>query len=367
MAIGRNNLLALLESDEDLSTSFYENVVEAVTKYPQQISDLARNYNVDSIVLLLATRSTRLALVLDRVHAFQCQHPKSLTTMRCAAATTDLLVQITTSLHEILEIHALLDLLVPALRTCLVSPLPNLRKLARTISEPDKLLEHLVSHPDGAKIIKQWTISSNRSIEDAAALRAWTAKLAGLASSCPGGHSVVREVQQWTSLQSLSQTLLELEHEQSARSQSQLSSLEPPWSSMTLLGKDNKKEGLPKRTSSNVPFPSIANDVVSLLEDFELPIPASSRMLRIIIEALETEKTLTVLRDIARSFPCKLCSTMLHSSTTLPTKVGIATNDHDVRAPSDLNLDILGKLIGEWKILLSIEALKNMQNISRSG
>ena len=89
--------------------------------------------------------------------------------------------------------------------------------------------------------------------------------------------------------------------------------------------------------------------------------PESRAALRNVMERLEGDETSKVLLSIMTHFPCELYLQGVGSSPQTP-NVGII--DESVGAVSNLQTEILGKALGVWQILLSVQALRSLQEMS---
>ena len=90
-------------------------------------------------------------------------------------------------------------------------------------------------------------------------------------------------------------------------------------------------------------------------------------MLRNTIEILDSEKTIAILCTALETFPCRLCNEAARYVSWPVGGANSATRADDSEAMHKPGLDVLGKRMGNWKVLLSKQALKSMQNLNRSG
>jgi len=223
-----------------------------------------------------------------------------------------------------------------------------------------------------SEVIKDWARSSKSTVRDAATLEMWTRRVMEMTSSCTSDHGVAEEIQRWSALMSLKSSLLELEHmhaQQTGKSQYQSSNGDLPLlAGMTQLIKDDKKTYCARQQKPNNHLPDLKDDVVELLGVFDLPVPASCQMLRNTIERLESEETIAILCATVATFPCRLCNEAARHASSRPTEAAnSATRDEDAEAARKLGLDVLGKRMGNWKVLLSKQALKSIQDLNHSG
>lgn len=137
---------------------------------------------------------------------------------------------------------------------------------------------------------------------------------------------------------------------------------------MTALDPDNRKAHVTSRQEGPGAHGLTLNDDLQMsLHEFGLQAPTSRNELQQTIQTLNGETTVLILRVIAETFPCKLCKEALSLATPRTNSIFPAVSDKSLAAVSNLQVDILGKLVGDWKVLLSVQALKSIQSLSCSG
>ena len=338
-----SDLVSLLSEEKEPTQSQYHEVVEIVVKDPYHLEYLANDYVKDTVLLHLATRGYRLARFFDGLHHSVRANPRSSTTFNLAATTATFLTLILAELGQLLKPPSVLEFLVPSLEVCFASSRPPaLRKLARVLARCGTLLEHLASDRFGSRIVRQWVYLPSTLALDAGAQEAWTARLVSMVSSCPGYHNVAPSIQQWATLIALKDKLQVLE--------------------MNLLEEEGKRNPLAILQETRSLFFPLDDDLKARLKAFDLAVPESRRMVQRHIEVLKSTKILAVLRSIAASFPCKRCIPALGCP---PRSTNAETHDWSTTVNSSLHIDVLGKDVGVWKVLLSGLALKSVQNLSR--
>jgi len=316
----------------------YKEAVDGVVQDLQLISCLTD----DSVKIHLTTHSHRLARFFCILRStFPSVRPSR--TNEIAAKVTDLLAQLLPDLHQLLEPRKLAESLVPALGVCLAPSQPRgLRTLGKVLCACGDLLEYLASNPSGSTVICQWAYLPTTLALHVETLAIWTEKFSGMISACIGDHSIAPAIQQWGNLKVLQGLLRNLEQR--------------------LLGEEGKKNTRLQLTKPA--FPSLADDIKGLLKNFGLAEPQSRRMVQSHIETLSHETTALILQSIVTSFPCKHCIPGLGSTSQSD---DAETTENTIAAGSDLELDVLGKGVGIWKVLLSAPALKSIQTISQAG
>lgn len=365
-----STLPALLEAGNEPSQKSYNEAVDETIGNPQQISGLAEESVRDDFLILLTTRSHRLANFFRRLRSVVRPTPKSSTTSNIAAETVHLLVHALPDLHRLLDTTKVLDFLVPALDICFASSQrPTLRELASVLATSGTLLEHLVCDHLGIEIIRQWVSMHSRVAVDLGTLELWTEKLVTMVHSCAMDHNVTHEIQQWHTLKALKNSLRNLE--QSISKASNKSSTPatrhdlPVLGSMKQLSRGDKKSRLARHhQDTNSTIPALQDDDKRSLKIFEIQVPGSKSSLLEVIKRLEDEKTTAILLSVASNFPCYLCISGI-GSLSQNSKGG--TRDESFQAVSTPHIEILDKGHGVWKVLLSPQALRSVLHMGSHG
>jgi len=389
-------LLGLLESEVEPSRSVYDETVNGIIRHPEHISSLAQGHTKEKTLLHLTTHSHRLAHVFHRLHAFQKLQPKPPIRRRLAfvrdhafqhlppeppardriaSETVNLLLEILPTFPGIIEIAQVVELLVPALENCFVSQPPTLRKLASVLAGYGNILEHLASDESGGETMCHWVCLPITVTQDAATLETWTRRLVDLVESCTVKHGIPKEIQRWGTLIGLKRALHRLqeniERESQLRSQQLTRDATSSSARLTALDPDNKKahvtsrQGAPEGPDAHAL--TLEDDLLVSLKEFGLEVPSSRSELQQAIQTLKGETTVSILRVIAKTFPCKLCKEALSLAAPRTNSIFTAVSDKSLAAVSNLQVDILGKSVGDWKVLLSVQALKSIQGLNRSG
>ena len=339
------DISSLLSGEEEPTHSLYRGAIETVVKYPYQLERLTEGHGKDNVLIHITTRAYRLALLFDGLHRFVRASPKSPSTFQLAAATAAFLTLILPDIDQLLKPPKVLEFLVPALEVCFAPYQPPvLRKLAHVLGKCGTLLEYLASDRSGSRIVRQWAfLPSTLSLDDKTQ-EAWTERLVKMVSSCPGYHNVAPSIQHWATLIALKRDLEVLEM-------------------MMLEDEDNRVYFARPQETKTRSFP-LNDDFKAMLNVFDLKAPESLRMVQNHIAILKTDKTSGILHCIVTSFPCKRCIPALGSP---PRSTNTESQDQKTRVISSLDMNVLGKAVGVWKVLLSGPALKSVQTSSRFG
>lgn len=346
----------LLASDASPSASCYESVLDCVIRDPASTVPRAGEPGHDVLVLNIVSRSYRISHLLERLHTFLATHPTCATQEKVAAMVFQLLLSILPYLVQMLEMRKVVELLAPALLICFSPPVPppNMQSLAVIIADSGNLVELLSSDERGSHAVMKWASLSRMAMQDHGAVASWTRKLMTMASTCIADHDIGTEMRQWNSLQELTQGLYQIKHDTRKGSAAQMT--------------DNRRYGTAGHYQPSASFPALDPKMVRILKELQLSVPSSERVLRQVIDRLEGEKTIELLVAVAKTFPCKLCNSDLNSMSLQEANPAEASNDNGIiEQVPDLHLELLGEAVGNWKILLSDQALKSVQRRIVSG
>ncbi|KAL6718624.1 hypothetical protein ACLMJK_002858 [Lecanora helva] len=326
-----STLSALLEADEEPSPQSYRNSAHGMISYTQSIGTLVHG----RIQVLLATRSRRFRRLFDEIYIC-LPETKSAKTREVAASTASVLIQLLPELESLLAAGDLTDTLVPVLQVCLAPFQPTgLSQLARILCETGNLLERLASHPSGSGAIRRWCAFPKSLALDETTRHTWTERLVKMVKLCWGDHGINPTLLRWEKLAATRQALLQLQSEMLGRS-------------------PNKQPNSVQRME----------DLGDLLSTFDLQIPGSLRIIEGNLHHLLDEPTISILQSVVSTFPCKLCVEDLGPRPQGVDSDRETTLDQEL---SELPLDVLGKDLGIWRLLLSEQALSAVQALSQKG
>ncbi len=351
-----NTLKELLRSGVEPRYSEYDEAAKKCTGGTKSNALPEWNEDRDIILLDLTSHSDRLACYLRRVHLFQSNAEDEATKEQTAATITQLLLDVVPPCLDLLELSDVVNFLVPGLTACLFprSPPPTLQQLAELVADSNNLVQLLVSNPAGCQVFGKWVSKSNTTNHQPTTLRRWTTTLIDMIAACNSNHGVSAEARQWTALRSLIDKLQELH--QVIDNQT------------STFVKDARVVGFGGHFEPRAAFARLDDDLVNLLQEFQLPTPSSDRVLVNVVEQLEGEKTLHILSRIAKTFPCKLChgNVQIQPLQHFEHSVDAGDSTSAQIEPRDC-LALLGRAIGTWKLRLSGTALKSLQLLISSG
>lgn len=340
-----SGIASILSEEEEPAHSLYREAIEIVVRNPYQLEHLTEGHVKDTVLIHITTRAYRLALLFDGLHRSVRTSTKSPSTFQLAAATAAFLTSILPGIDQLLKPPKVLEFLVPSLEVCFAPYQPPvLSKLAHVIGKCGTLLEYLASDRSGSRIVRQWAYLPSTLALDHGTQEVWTGRLVNMVSSCPGYHNVAPSIQDWVTLIALKRNLEALEK-------------------MMLEEEDNRVSLARPQETKNRFFP-LNDDLNAMLSIFDLKAPESRRMVQNHIHILKSNKTSAILQSIVTSFPCKRCIPALGSP---PRSTNTESHDQNTTFISSLDIDVLGKAVGDWKVLLSGPALKSVQNMSRRG
>ena len=322
-------LLLLLEAETEPSSSLYKNAAANAINHPNQI-----NFSSEPTLKLgIAAHSHRFAKFFFFLHS-NLPSPNSPVTTEVATKTTELLTRILPELYGLPGPVNVVEYLLPALRICIAPSQPlKLRALATTLSTCGNLLERIASDPSGSEVIQHWVHLPATLALDNVSLNKWTERMAKMVSSCicMGDHHITSELQRWRKLK--------------------------------ILMKDFQEETATCFCEA-LSGSTLTDDTKELLRTFELPIPGSKGVLESQLLYLKSVVTASILRCIIATLPCKQCLAGLESQSQ---DKQIEIPEDVIQTVSNIQLDVLGKAVGIWTVLLSALALKSIQTLSRLG
>ena len=376
-------IFTLFESDFEPSRNAYVEIAHSIINDPRKISNIVQDDRKEETLLHLIAHSGRLAYLfrctrdlqessLNREASRRAVQPYTLANDHIASEIVILFLELLPSFAGILEDAQVIELLVAALENCLLSQSPSLRKLATALAVDENILEHLASDESSGEILQKWISLPIAATQDATTLEIWTQRLVDLVNLCTGKHGIRNEIQRWKTLVDLKKAFFSAQEsiEQNSQLQAQQWAQAMPvsFAHMIALDPENKKSYIAsgkERAESYII--KLNENLHGLIMELGLRIPSTRSELEQAIRTLEGEATISILRDVVSTFPCKLCKEALrlaHSRTNFNVA---AASDKSLPTVPPLELDIFGEPIGVWKIVLSVHAIKNLQSLSRSG
>lgn len=216
----------------------------------------------------------------------------------------------------------------------------RLRGLASSLADIPSLLGKVISSDLSSGFLGDWVDSLGKSHPNASTLGGWTKVAAHLIDRCAEDHNLEEVLDRWKSLNLLKEQLHACE-----------------------------------RNSQSPDYQiAFSGDQHTLLRDFGLIPPHSKATLKSTIDVVDITHTFGILTALIKSMPCRLCFSnctggVTTSILTPHTRRGSGGNGW-FDEPEDDKLqyaDLLGQSLGKWKIVLSAQALKDLQNSASEG
>lgn len=376
-------LFSLLGSDLEPNRNAYVEIANTVANDPGQISDLIQDGRKEETLLYLIAHSNRLARLfrcvrdfqapsLNREHGRRTVQPRTLAKDAIASEIVIFCLELLPLVSGILEDAQVIELLISALENCLPSQPPSLQKLAKALADNGNLLEQLACDESGGNILQQWISLPITANQNTNTLEIWAQRLVDLASSCKGNHDIYNEIQRWNALTNLKKAFYaaqnDMEQDSQLRAQRLAQNSPVSFAHMIALDPHNKKPHIASgRKRPEAYIIKINENLHGSIREFGLRIPSARSELEQAISVLEGKATISILDAVASTYPCKLCKECLSFvNFGINAKIAAIT-DKSLSAEPPLEIDIFGKSIGIWKILLSVQAVKSLQDLSRSG
>ena len=212
----------------------------------------------------------------------------------------------------------------------------QLLQLAVRLGNVPELLGKIVSWDSSSGFLDGWIEALGTSnTPDRETLAKWTDVMAVLASGCTGSHhDDTKEIlDQWTALKDL--------QDQLQRAQIDL--------------KQNPQLGRI----------SFVSDTIALFERFNLSVPYSQPTLSAAITQAETTLAAGILVNLSKSMPCRLCFARCNGESD--TSLGNHRRFGAGRDGSGEGEGMLGGSLGLWKISLSAQAMRDLQQSMKEG
>jgi hypothetical protein len=264
------------------------------------------------------------------------------------------------------------DLFSSVINFCLNSHTAQLGVLARALGEKDQLLELLVSGENSSQVMKEWirAFDASSPLFNPNLFTEWTKRLVTLCRRCDGNHFVSQQFHIWRKLQDLIARLTEVLNT-SASMPKEAPKLVPLENLRKLVDGDKKSSNDGTRRKQNhsdlsILIPSEVND---LLGYFGITPPASERALRNALEQLQRDETVKVLRILANSFPCRPChqASLGGSLAETTPEEEVPVEQEEKARGSQLFTGLFGSSLGIWRIFLSAQALKDLEQARSEG
>lgn len=340
------DFVSLIFGKEQLSLPDCVSVYNELERDPGPIS---RIFCDEELMLQLLSNFDNYALRLSRF--FNLLNKNS---VNCGNDRTRKKSWVGPGLADELVEHILFPLLTEDFRQfCLESPFLDLfslvvdfclpwnpkpfEKLARILVENRPVFGALVAGKTTSGIMKQWVGEFTNTVFDYHVIRAWTGALIYQCDSCESNHNIEEQKTRWHRLEELVPSLLKA------------------------------LRNYPKQTD-NAPKKILKLDAKTIngLQAIGMVLPTSERGLEMAIQSLQKDEFVNVLKAVGGSFPCRPCYEALVDPSSARSH---DQDDADTWGRLEFMqfTQLLGDGIGMWNILVSSQALEDMQQAQTEG
>ncbi|KAH8693394.1 hypothetical protein GQ44DRAFT_832739 [Phaeosphaeriaceae sp. PMI808] len=263
--------------------------------------------------------------------------------------------------------HDILAQVIVATLGILIEHIPSsLQALASTLVQND-VFQFILSDKKGGRLVQNWLRKHECALVQQTQER-WTDVVVAMCIVCVGSHATGNEIHQWQGLVAARRELAELKGQLDRRRQirSQANSM----ASMRLVTEDDIKTNkvrskfLPHSDRAEI---TLSAEVNAALVNLGLSTPHSEAALLDTLQTLQREER-EILQFLVDTFPCRLCNdTVRMRSNVLTPLASTGAEPHTDVAAQRQESGLHGQRIGAWKVLLSAQALKDIQLLGHSG
>lgn len=265
---------------------------------------------------------------------------------------------------NILSIQQSAQLVGSVLPIVVKHPGAYLRLVANLVLAYDGLFERLVADEKHSPVMKAWLLSKKTYL-DIKLLRKVTEKLVAMCEAC-SGHGVGMISETWDKVVRLDASLESMIHllhrEDRKPKQENLPSLEK----MKMLTVDDKKSNQARPDQQEL-F-KVPQPVLESLRSLNMQPITSAAHASHARESIQNETMPELMRKALESFPCRVCLERLDGAATTFSDPAdrLCCQTHQTM-DTNPSIDIFGKTVGLWKVLLSDAAMKNAKKLARTG
>ena len=369
-----NQASGLLTGNNIPSRRDYENFVRSLAEEPFLLEQFFLETKSGEIELAISTKSSRFGFFFRQINDWppstaQLESKQALAKI-CVTHILKLLPYIGDNLKE----EDAIDVLIPVMRLAKSMQTPNLIQLATKLSRHDFVLRGLGQSEEGGKMIQEWLYDANLIKDDVSALEKWTTYLSDKITKCSlnNRHNVGDVLDRWTQVKTLMQKLQEIEQNakafQEARTLHLVERAKAHEANAKLLDKESKKSGSSQVHSQQPDFSLGDQSIQDFLGSFHLPQLTSLSRVQECQQQMSGPETACILKDLARTFPCKTCCQSPHTKEVQSEQRD--SSDASMRnalCPKRIGVDILGEHVGKWKIVFSAVFKENLGRVHDEG
>ncbi|KAF8459699.1 hypothetical protein BDZ91DRAFT_741800 [Kalaharituber pfeilii] len=221
----------------------------------------------------------------------------------------------------------------------------HLRQIADLLRKCPALLGKIVSSERSSQLLRPWIrlICSQR--PNIVTLELWTEVIANSCAACPDNHGLKATLQQWEKVQLVRKSL---------------------------KGADSvlKLDGSLRTTDISQ---AVSLEVCKAIKELMPASPIHKPITISTLQHFEFETTASILSKLCNSMPCRRCFARFRDPTYIATQSGAhpAPQRNTILAAELYGLDLedvlFGQSLGPWKIVLSAQALRDLQNSKPQG
>lgn len=357
MAEPRPPLCALLLQKSEPEHHEYRHMLASIDKYYTRLQAGMQDEAVrDQIVLNPAQALARLNKSFDTM-----RKEKKLSVQIAEEIFKSIVASLVNSPDNILSLQQSVQLVGSALPIIVEYPGTYLQLVADLLLAYEGLFEQLVADEDHSSTMKKWLLSKNTHL-NLNILMAITQKLIDMCDAC-SCHGFKDLPETWNKATSLIVSLNDMieSQQQNGRNPKSKASL-PSLETMKVLSQDDKKSNKVRREETKS-F-EIPHSVQESLQLLGCPHISSAGHLLHALEFVESESVPEIMRKALETFPCRVCLERLNGAVSSYTEP-VSSSPQIVN--SNPSVDIFGKRVGQWKVLLSDAAVKNAKKLARKG
>jgi hypothetical protein len=350
----------------------YADAFRTLSANPQQITQFFSNEDVIADFQMNFDKyGENLINFMDFCYKFKGDDSeKSDTKMIGHQMVEVLILLLDDTFNNLYTLETLSRIVIAGLQIGLLGSTANLKKLAIRLGEKEGLIEAVVSDQDGCPLVLE-LFRKGSVVERPSACEKWARKLANLCSECPGSpyHAIKIEVDKVCMLIRACNDVRNAQRQHELNLEKRFRDIrEPAASLMRELNRDGTK-GYFTSTTSDFKFPDLSEDTIAVLSDLDIKIPQSARYADIILERIQTIEIPELVCVLINTYPCRFCNELPISREST---FNLLPSEDEKRGKGDI-LEVpaedgyFGSKIGLWKVLLSAEALKDIQGQSSAG
>lgn len=226
------------------------------------------------------------------------------------------------------------------------------------------MFEYMVADDKYCSAMKPWLLSKKTYL-DIQILTKIAERLIAMCESC-SGHGVRDVAESWHKARTLLSSLNSLidAHHNENQKVCRKEDL-PPVENMRALNPDDKKSNQARTVKAQKSSLKIPPPILEGLEALNGPRIRSAGQLVHALDFIQNETMPELLHKALESFPCRVC---LERLTGTATAFSDLVDDVSCLALStNHSIDIFGKKVGLWKVLVSDAATKNAKKLARTG